>query len=353
MVDLASSSRAVSSQSHGISLRLDNLDWITQRPRRICDTEPDSSQKWLSMKDFKPTLAQLRVFVEICNKRNFRAAAESLGLTQPSLSQSLSALEKGLGTALIERSTRTLMLTTAGEILLPQAKVILRETNDFMEFAQQVSGSLVGKLRIGLIPTVAPYILHHMVDEVTESFPDVRLRFVEEMTLQLAEMLKFGTIDAAVLALPSGLPAVTEIPLVDENFLVALPHGHPLEAQDSILIDDLAEESLLLLNDGNCLRDNVMDVCRTSLNPLNYSEHKVASIRSALRCVDRNIGVAIIPAMAGEDAAGYCLTLRPLQMGGPGRSLGLVVRSSDNRRREITLFAEGLAPRVSAPAKLR
>ena len=154
-------------------------------------------------KEYRPTLAQLRTFVTIAENKHFGTAAAKLEISQPSLSQGLVALEQGLGLQLIERSTRKVIVTSAGEKLLPYAKATLEAADTFLAHARGANGTLAGPLTIGVIPTVAPYILPDLLSMLAEAYPDLEPRFVEEQTQHLITRLRSGNLDLAIMALPS------------------------------------------------------------------------------------------------------------------------------------------------------
>ena len=205
----------------------------------------------MSNKEYRPTLAQLRTFVTIAENKHFGTAAAKLAISQPSLSQALVALETGLGVQLIERSTRRVIVTPSGEALLPYAKATL-------------NGNLSGPLTIGMIPTIAPYILPNLLHLINAELPELEPRIVEDQTKHLLEQLRDGHIDLAVLAVPTDHPGLIEIPLYTEDFVVVVPHDHKLAGRDDLTIDALRGLNLLLLDDGHCLRDQVVDLCRSA-----------------------------------------------------------------------------------------
>ena len=218
----------------------------------------------MSNKEYRPTLAQLRTFVTIAENKHFGTAAAKLAISQPSLSQALVALETGLGVQLIERSTRRVIVTPSGEALLPYAKATLDAAEAFLSYARGANGNLSGPLTIGMIPTIAPYILPNLLHLINAELPELEPRIVEDQTKHLLEQLRDGHIDLAVLAVPTDQPGLIEIPLYTEDFVVVVPHDHKLAGRDDLTIDALRGLNLLLLDDGHCLRDQVVDLCRSA-----------------------------------------------------------------------------------------
>lgn len=181
----------------------------------------------MSTKEYRPTLAQMRTFVTIAENKHFGTAANKLSISQPSLSQALVALENGLGVQLIERSTRKVIVTPVGEELLPYAKATLEAADTFLAHSRGANGTLSGPLTLGLIPTVAPYLLTGVLTGFKDHYPDLEPRIVEEQTKHLLQQLRDGQIDAGVIALPSEASGLIEVPLYREEFVVVLPEATP------------------------------------------------------------------------------------------------------------------------------
>lgn len=234
----------------------------------------------MSQHDYRPTMAQLRAYVTIAELKNFSQSAAKLRISQPSLSQALSALEKGIGLQLLERSTRKVILTPAGAALLPYARQTLDATADFLAKAQGVAESPTGSFTLGVIPTVAPYILPHLLRLVGERLPSISLNVIEDKTVHLVQSLREGAIDAALLALPLHESALTSIPLYTEEFYLVVPENHELAGKKDVDPAILNDIELLLLDDGHCLRDQVLDLCRRvakSRGPLGSSAESSTS----------------------------------------------------------------------------
>ncbi|HYB80250.1 MAG TPA: LysR substrate-binding domain-containing protein, partial [Mycobacterium sp.] len=215
----------------------------------------------MSDKTYQPTIAGLRAFVAVAEKRHFSSAATTLGVSQSTLSQALAALETGLGTQLVERSTRRVLLTKEGAQLLPRAQAAVDAVDAFTAAAEGTSDPLHASMRLGLIPTVAPYVLPTVLAGIAEQLPALTLRVIEDQTDRLLTALREGALDAALIALPADAAGVTAIPIYDEDFVLALPPGHPLSGKRRVPATALAELPLLLLDEGHCLRDQALDVC--------------------------------------------------------------------------------------------
>ncbi|ATD70686.1 MULTISPECIES: hydrogen peroxide-inducible genes activator [Gordonia] len=290
-------------------------------------------------KTYQPTVAGLRAFVALAQRRHFGAAATDLGVSQPSLSQALSALEAGLGVTLVERTTRRVLLTPDGEELLPRAIAAVDAVDEFTAAAAGAGRPLHGTIRLGVIPTVAPYVLPAVLRGLGERLPDLRPRVVEEQTARLVEQLRGGTLDVALLALPLEIPGIVEVPLYTEDFVLALPAGHALAGKRRVDPSALADLPLLLLDEGHCLRDQALEVCALAGVRPDLGQTRAASLTTAVHCVVGGLGVTLIPqtAVASETASGD-LAIATFASPRPGRRIGLVFRRSarhDESYREL------------------
>ncbi|MFW0790365.1 hydrogen peroxide-inducible genes activator [Gordonia sp. CPCC 205333] len=289
---------------------------------------------------YQPSPAGLRAFIAVARKRHFGSAATELGVSQPSLSQALAALEAGLGTQLIERSTRRVFLTPDGEALLGQATVAVDAIDAFMVAARGADDPLAGAVRLGLIPTVAPYVLPAVLRGIAGELPDLGLRVVEDQTARLLDQLREGTLDAALLALPTESRGTVEIPLYREDFVLALPVGHPLSGRKRVDPQSLIDLPLLLLDEGHCLRDQALEVCRLAGFRPEIGQTRAASLATAVQCVEGGLGVTLIPSTAvAAETSGGGLSTATFAKPRPGREIGLVYRESSRRADTFTALA--------------
>ncbi|CAJ1498128.1 hydrogen peroxide-inducible genes activator [[Mycobacterium] kokjensenii] len=281
---------------------------------------------------YQPTLAGLRAFAAVAEKHHFSLAAAGLGLSQSTLSQALSSLETGLGIQLIERSTRRVFLTAEGQQLLPHAHAVLDAAAQFSAAAAGVVDPLQGSMRLGLIPTVAPYVLPAVLAGLSAQLPELHLRVVEDQTERLLTGLREGAVDAALMALPTEVAGVTEIPLYDEDFVLALPPGHALAGKRRLSPTALADLPLLLLDEGHCLRDQALEICRNAGVRAELATTRAASLSTAVQCVNGGLGVTLIPQTAvAVEAERNGLALAYFAPPRPGRRIGLVFRTSSGR----------------------
>ena len=325
-------------------------------PRRVIEVKVIFPTRLIGMpdKNYQPTIAGLRAFVAIAEKRQFSGAATSLGVSQSTLSQALAALEAGLGTQLIERSTRRVFLTTEGGQLLPRAQAVVDAADAFSAAAAGSTDPLRAGLRLGLIPTVAPYVLPTVLAGVAEKLPGLSLRVTEDQTERLLAVLREGALDAALIALPAEGAGVTAIPIYDEDFVLALPPAHPLAGKRRVPATALADLPLLLLDEGHCLRDQALDVCRKAGVHAELANTRAASLATAVQCVTGGLGVTLIPQSAVPvEASRSRLGLAQFAAPRPGRRIGLVFRSSSGRDESYRRLAALIGTLVSSQHQVR
>lgn len=297
---------------------------------------------------YQPTIAGLKAFAAIADKRHFGSAAVSLGVSQPSLSQALAALESGLGLRLVERSTRRVFLTSEGDALLPRATAAIEAVEMFTAAAVGVSRPLSGTLRLGLIPTVAPYVLPAVLRDLGRELPELTLRVVEDQTGRLLDALRRNSIDAAMIALPADAPGMVEVPMYDEDFVLALPPGHALAGRNRVDPAALADLPLLLLDEGHCLRDQALEVCRLAGVRPDVGPTRAASLATAVQCVEGGLGVTLIPQTAVQtEMARGSLAIAKFGKPRPGRRIGLVMRATSGREAEYRQLATVIAATIT------
>lgn len=305
-------------------------------------------------KTYQPTIAGLRAFVAVAEKHQFSSAAMTLGVSQSTLSQALSALEAGLGTRLVERSTRRVFLTPQGTELLPRAQAVVDAADAFTTAAVGASDPLRAGIRLGLIPTVAPYVLPTVLAGVAEQLPGLTLRVTEDQTERLLTVLREGALDAALIALPADAAGVSAIPIYDEDFVLALPPGHPLAGRRRVPATALAELPLLLLDEGHCLRDQALDVCHKAGVRAELANTRAASLATAVQCVTGGLGVTLIPQSAVPvEASRSRLGLAQFAAPRPGRRIGLVYRSSSGRDESYRQLAGLIGKLISSQHPVR
>ncbi|MFD7667030.1 LysR substrate-binding domain-containing protein [Streptomyces sp. NPDC059788] len=293
----------------------------------------------------QPSLAQLRAFAAVAEHLHFREAAAEIGMSQPALSGAVSALEEALGVQLLERTTRRVLLSPAGERVAARARTVLEAVGDLMEEAEAARAPFTGVLRLGVIPTVAPYLLPTVLRLVHDQYPDLELQVHEEQTGSLLDGLQQGRLDLLLLAVPLGAPTVTEIPLFDEDFVLVAPQDHWLGGRGDIPREALKDMDLLLLDEGHCLRDQALDICREAGRedgaPVTTS---AAGLSTLVQLVAGGLGVTLLPrtALRVETARNDQLTTGYFADPAPSRRIALAMRSGAARQGEFEEFAAAL-----------
>ncbi|MGW7464090.1 LysR substrate-binding domain-containing protein [Streptomyces xantholiticus] len=299
----------------------------------------------------QPSLAQLRAFAAVAEHLHFRDAAAAIGMSQPALSGAVSALEEALGVQLLERTTRKVLLSPAGERLAVRAKAVLDAVGLLMEEAEAVRAPFTGVLRLGVIPTVAPYLLPTVLKLVHERYPELDLQVHEEQTSSLLEGLSAGRLDLLLLAVPLGVPGVTELPLFDEDFVLVTPEDHWLGGRQDIPREALRELHLLLLDEGHCLRDQALDICReagrTEGAPVTTT---AAGLATLVQLVAGGLGVTLLPRTAVDVETGRAGRLQTGWFAdpAPSRRIALAMRSGAARGGEFEEFAGALREAMRA-----
>lgn len=305
-------------------------------------------------RSYQPTIAGLRAFTAVAEKHHFSVAASGLGVSQSTLSQALSALEAGLQMQLIERSTRRVLLTREGRQLLSHAQEVIEAADRFSAAAAGVADPLQGTMRLGLIPTVAPYVLPTVLAGLADRLPELTLRVIEDQTERLLTALREGALDAALIALPAETSGISEIPVYDEDFVLALPPGHSLAGRRRVSPAALAELPLLLLDEGHCLRDQALDICRNAGIRAELANTRAASLATAVQCVAGGLGVTLIPQTAvAVEADRSQLGLAYFAAPRPGRRIGLVFRATSGREAPYRRLADIIGQVIKAEQEVR
>ncbi len=292
------------------------------------------------------TLTDLRYIVALARERHFGRAAEKCFVSQPTLSVAVKKLEEQLGVTLFERSPQEVRVTPVGQRIVAQAERVLAEAAQVAEIATADKGPLVGPLRVGVIFTIAPWLLPRLVPLVKKRAPAMPLILEENYTHRLIEKLKNNELDLAILALPVEEPWLMAQAVYDEQFRVLAPAGHPWVAQKAIDATTLLDAQLLMLGPGNCFRDQVMDLCATASSQSGISPHVIegSSLETIRHMVASGVGVTVMPASAVDDIRPKDPLLRvlPFKEPSPGRRVGLVWRSSYPRHQAIEVVQRAL-----------
>jgi LysR family transcriptional regulator, hydrogen peroxide-inducible genes activator len=297
-------------------------------------------------------LRDLRYLVALADERHFGRAADRCYVSQPTLSAQIRKLEEYLGVALVERQPRRVTLTHAGEKVVERARRLLLEADAIVELAKTDRDPLAGSLKLALIPTVGPYLLPHVVRRLRKELPRLKLMLYEYQTGPLLEKLRAGEIDMGILALPVPADGLESEPLYEEPFMLAVPAGHRLAEQERVKVDDLKGETLLLLEDGHCLRDQALEVCsRIRVNE--EQDYRATSLETLRQMVAAGHGITLLPELAAATPVGPVRSLRikPFSKPAPARTIGAVWRKSTTRGKAIEAVVATLRAAMKEESK--
>jgi LysR family hydrogen peroxide-inducible transcriptional activator len=297
-----------------------------------------------------PTLRQLRYLVTLADERHFGRAAEACRIGQSTLSAGIKELEQILGVELVERNSRRVVPTVVGHDIVERARRILRETEELADAARAAGKPLTGALRIGLIPTISPFLVPRFLARLYRDFPALRPYLREEQTARLIEALEGGRLDVLVLAFPYDAPDIVSDVFADDPFWVALPENHPLAAQELVSPAEVPQDELLLLEDGHCLRDHALAACRLQ-GPPRHEGFRGTSLQTVVHMVAAGLGITLLPELAIRagvaDIPG--IAVRPLTAEAPARRIGLAWRRTSARAEEYRLLTGLLAQAMRDP----
>lgn len=296
------------------------------------------------------TLKQLRYFAALAETLHFGRAAKLCHVTQPALSMQIRDFEASLGVTLVERGSSGLLLTQEGHEIARRAHDILVAVQDLTEVATHHRHPLSGKLRLGVIPSVGPYLLPKILPEIHGRYPELLLNLRESQTHHLIDDLIDGHLDLLILALPVEPDEIETMPLFDDRFSVALPPKHALAGRTAIEQSELVEEHLLLLEEGHCLRDQALAVCQTA----NTDEFRASSLATVIQMVANGYGVTILPALAlpAEIGADKAISIVPFAEPVPSRTIGLAWRQSSPHKPEFAEFGTFVKSRFEQVADI-
>ncbi|MFS1523659.1 hydrogen peroxide-inducible genes activator [Microbulbifer sp. 2304DJ12-6] len=299
------------------------------------------------------TLNELRYIVTLAQEQHFGRAAERCYVSQPTLSIAVKKLEKELGVALFERSKTRVQATPLGERIVAQAQLVLEQSAAIKDIASAGKDQLASPLSVGAIFTIGPYLFPHFIPQLQHLAPEMPLYVEEGYTATLRRRLRKGDLDSIIIALPFTEPDVVTQPLYDEPFVVLLPADHPLTEYESLSPDQLTEDNVLLLGEGHCFRDQVLEACPHL--QLSMEKHaggggiRTASDGSSLETlrhmVASGLGITILP-LSAATAPQYAIGLletRPFTAPGPHRTVALAWRASFPRHRAIDILREAIS----------
>jgi len=290
-----------------------------------------------------PTLRQLQYLTAVVELKHFGHAAEHCFVTQSTLSAGIQDLEQSLGVSLLERTNRKVMPTPLGLEISDQAQTILSLSADLVELAQSEINPLAGRVRIGIIPSISPFLLPKVLPSIRENLPDLELVLIEDQSERLLEKLKSAEIDLAILAFPYNIDGFSHRLFAKEQFWLALPKNHPLTSHTEISAEQLPINDLLLLSEGHCLREHALSACKLPTT-MQRTSVQGTSLYTLIEMVAGGLGITLIPDMAvNSDMVKHAdICLRPLVSKDklPMREIGLVWRPSYKRTETLERLAQ-------------
>lgn len=292
-------------------------------------------------------IRDLEYLVALAEHKHFRRAADACHVSQPTLSGQIRKLEDELGIILLERTSRKVLFTQSGLLLVDQAKTVLREVKLLKEMASNQGKEMTGPLHVGVIPTIGPYLMPHIVPALQNAFPDLELFLYEAQTHQLLEQLETGRLDCAIVASVRETEPFIEVPLFKERMLLAVAENHPWAKEQAIPMSMLKDREMLMLDDGHCLRNQALGYCFTAGAKEN-SHFQATSLETLRNMVAANAGMTLMPELAvlseGERGGVKYLPCQPE----PSRDVILVYRPGSPLRARYERIAEAIANSVKS-----
>ena len=287
------------------------------------------------------SIKQLKYLCAVAKTLHFGKAAQLSHVNQSTLSAGIQELERQLGVKILERNKQTVLITPLGEKLLLQARTILGEVEDFMAIAGAHQAVLSGDMRLGVIPTIGPFLLPQMLASLRHNYPSLKLYLHEDLTVSLVRRLQQGELDLLVLALPYQLPSMEVLPLFDDDFLLLLPPDHVLAKRQQVLQRDLYNQNLLLLEEGHCLRDHALEACKLGQSVMNLV-YQGSSLHTLVQMVANGLGLTLLPEMAVHSGIlnNTNLLVKNFKAEKVCRKIGLVWRKSDPRNQDYLLLGD-------------
>jgi LysR family hydrogen peroxide-inducible transcriptional activator len=296
------------------------------------------------------TLSELRYLVAVADLRHFGHAAERCHITQSTLSTQLRKLEDFLGVTLFERTSRPITVTPVGESIVIRARRIIEEVDEICDLARQDKDPLSSTLKLGIIPTLSPYLLPLFLEPLHRAHPQLHILLREDLTANLVEALAAYEVDVLLLALPDEVPGLHAMPLFNEPFWFAFPSGDPLGERNAVTEPDMAGRRLLLLAEGHCLRDQALAVCgqETRKNSSAPDVLRANSLETICAMVSAGLGCTLLPALAVPrlTAPGSGIGARPFTAAGAARRIGLLWRTASPRRDDLVALGKFIQERL-------
>lgn len=287
-----------------------------------------------------PTIKQLRYFIALQKYTHFGKAAEACFVSQSAFSVAIRELESTLGVQIVDRTNKRVTITATGQEIVVQARLVLRDVEALMELAQVNNEPLCGKLKLGVIPTISPFLLPKILPQLRSHFPYLQLFLQEDTTLRVYEKLMSGELDLILIALPYELRHVEKMTLFKDPFLLAYKKGSQFIESQKVTADHLQSDSILLLEDGHCLRDHALSACKIrNLNKV--SQFSASSLLTLIEMVEADLGVTYLPEMAKNSPMLKNTNIRTQTMPkNSHREIGLIWRRGSARKDEFKMLGE-------------
>jgi LysR family hydrogen peroxide-inducible transcriptional activator len=279
------------------------------------------------------TTAQLRYLLAVAKHQNFSKAAKELGVTQPTLSMQIRNLEDELGIRIFDRSVQPMRITPIGKKIIDQARVILHENDKIVEMVKHEKGIVAGEFRLGIIPTVIGTLLPIFLKDFLKRYPDVKLQIEERTTAQILEGLRNNELDAGIAATPLEEDDIIEMPLYNEPFVGFIPEGHRLYGKEKLHDQDLAVEDILLLEEGHCFRDNILNICKSHLPDDQPYTLDTGNFTTLVKLAKEGMGMTLLPYLhtldlRDEDKA----LLKTFEKPEPAREISLIIHADNHKK---------------------
>ena len=285
------------------------------------------------------TLRQLEFALAVAKHKHFKRAAEECSISQSALSLGIAELEKQLDTQIFERNNKQVLITPIGEQLLQRAQTIFSEIQDLITMAHSHQTPLAYPMTIGIIPTIAPYLLPKVLPALTDKYPTFEMAVVEKQTERLLDLVRYGHIDTAIIALPYVVEGLHVFEFWAEDFFAVFPKGSDLARLDHITSSQLSKTNLLLLGEGHCLTDQVLSICSMSKEQIK-SGFSDASLNTIIQMALAGMGTTLVPKIAIDQIAGDNVMVVPLAEKGPHRKLAFVTRLNYARVNDVKILSE-------------
>ncbi|MEZ5492452.1 MAG: LysR substrate-binding domain-containing protein [Gammaproteobacteria bacterium] len=288
-----------------------------------------------------PTFKQLKYLCAVAEHRHFSKAAEACHVTQSTLSAGIQELESQLGVTMFERNKKNVLITPLGEKILRQARLLLGNAEDLVAIAQASQAPLSSEVRLGVIPTIGPFLLPQMLTDLRKQYPSLKLFLKEGLSADLVSRLQQGELDLILLALPYPLPEMHKERLFCDEFALLLPPGHPLEKEQKVHQKQLRGLKLLLLEEGHCLRDHALEACKLESPQLDLV-YQGTSLHTLVEMVANGLGVTLLPeiALKANILGNSPLQVKPFKDGRVAREIGLAWRNTDPRDQDYLALAQ-------------